>query len=151
MKVFQYQKQDIEENRIDLYYNHIDQETEIIMNFLGSYNKTLIGRRDDEITLINPSMIYYCEIVERRCFAYLKESIWQLDISLQMMIEQFSDLGFTRTSKSMIVNVYKIDKLKSDLNMRVNIILDNGETVLLNRTYRSQFYKYLEKMRREMK
>ena len=37
MRIFQYQKHDIEENRIELYYNQIDQETEIIMNFLGLY------------------------------------------------------------------------------------------------------------------
>lgn len=151
MRIFQYQKHDIEENRIELYYNQIDQETEIIMNFLGLNNNTLTGRKEDETTLIHPNDIYYCEIVERKCFAYLKNSIWQLDISLQMILDQFSNLGFVRTSKSMIVNIYKIDRLKSDINMRVNIILDNGEVVILNRTYRSQFYKYLEKKRREMK
>jgi DNA-binding LytR/AlgR family response regulator len=151
MKIFMYHKYDIEENRVDLYYNKIDQETENIIEFLDSFNKTLTGRNEEESKLINPNEIYYCEIVERKCFAYLKESVWQLDISLQMLLDKYCDLGFVRISKSMIVNIYKIDRLKSDISMRVNILLVNKETVILNRTYRNHFYKYLENMKREVR
>ncbi|BCN30377.1 LytTR family DNA-binding domain-containing protein [Anaeromicropila herbilytica] len=151
MKILKYQKLDLEENRIELYYNKIDQETENIIKIIDSYNKTLTGRNENETTWVHLSDIYYCEIIDRKCYAYLKESIWQVDISLQMLLDQFGSSGFVRISKSMVVNIHKIERLKTDLNMRVNIILDNGETVILNRTYRSQFYQYLEKTRREMK
>ncbi len=151
MRVFKYHNCNLEENRIDLYYNELDQETDTIIKFLDLYNKTLLGRNEQETRLIQASDIYYCEIVDRKCFSYLKDSIWQLDISLQILLNQFSSIGFVRTSKSMVVNIYKIDRLKSDLNMKVNIVLDNGEIVVLNRTYRNQFYKYLEKMREEKK
>ncbi len=151
MRVFKYHNCNLEENRIDLYYNELDQETDTIIKFLDLYNKTLLGRNEDETRLIQASDIYYCEIVDRKCFSYLKDSIWQLDVSLQILLNQFSSIGFVRTSKSMVVNIYKIDRLKSDLNMKVNIVLDNGEIVVLNRTYRNQFYKYLEKMREEKK
>ncbi|MDF2512721.1 MAG: LytTR protein [Herbinix sp.] len=151
MNLFKYHKPDLEENRIDLYYSKIDQETEDIIKYLEQYNKMLVGKNDHETTWIHPSDIYYCEMVDRKCYSYLKESVWQIDISLQMLLDQYGSLGYVRISKSMLINIYKIDKLKSDINMRVNIILQNGETVILNRTYRSQFYKYLEKMRREMK
>jgi len=126
----------------------MDQETEHIIKLIDSYNKTLTGRNEEEIKLINPNEIYYCEIVERKCFAYLKETVWQLDASLQMILNQFGELGFVRISKSMIVNIYKIDRLKSDISMRVNILLANKETVILNRTYKNEFYQYLEKMKR---
>jgi DNA-binding LytR/AlgR family response regulator len=148
MKILKYHRNDIEENRIELYYNKMDQETEHIIKLIDSYNKTLTGRNEEEIKLINPNEIYYCEIVERKCFAYLKETVWQLDASLQMILNQFGELGFVRISKSMIVNIYKIDRLKSDISMRVNILLANKETVILNRTYKNEFYQYLEKMKR---
>ena len=151
MKIYKYHKPDLEENQIDLYYNKMDQETEGIIKYLDLYNKTLIGKNANETTWIHPSDIYYCEMVDRKCYSYLKESVWQIDISLQMMLDQYSNMGFVRISKSMVINIYKIDKLKADINMRVNIILQNGEIVILNRTYRNQFYKYLDKMRKEMK
>ncbi len=151
MKIFKYHRDDIDENRIELYYNRMDQETEHMIKLIDSYHQTLTGRNEEEIKLINPNEIYYFEIVERKCFAYLKETVWQLDASLQMILNQFSEFGFVRISKSMIVNIYKIDRLKSDLSMRVNILLANKETVILNRTYRNQFYEYLETMKREVK
>jgi DNA-binding LytR/AlgR family response regulator len=148
MKIFKYHEPDLEENRIDLYYKEIDDETENIIKYLDFYNKTLTGKNEDETTRIRPCDIYYCEVVERKCFFYLRDSVWQVDISLQTLLNQFGSAGFVRISKSMVVNIFKIDRLKTDINMRIKIILDNGETVILNRTYKSQFYQYLEKMRR---
>ncbi|MBQ7767053.1 MAG: LytTR family transcriptional regulator DNA-binding domain-containing protein [Lachnospiraceae bacterium] len=54
-------------------------------------------------------------------------------------------MGFARNNKSMLVNIYHIKELKAQVNMRVNIVLDNGEQIVLNRSYKNEFYKYLEK------
>lgn len=150
MEIFKYHRPELKQNRIDFYYNRMDQETEDMIEILDSYNKAILGKNNQETKLLQPSDIYYCEMVDRKCYSYLKESVWQVDHSLQMMLDQYSQLGFVRISKSMVINVYKIDRLKSDINMRVNIILQNGETAVLNRTYRNQFYKYLEKLRKGM-
>jgi hypothetical protein len=48
MKIFKYHRNDIEENRIELYYNKMDQETEHIIKLIDSYNKTLTGRNEEE-------------------------------------------------------------------------------------------------------
>lgn len=150
MEIFKYHRPELKQNRIDFYYSRMDQETEDMIEILDSYNKAILGKNNQETKLLQPSDIYYCEMVDRKCYSYLKESVWQVDHSLQMMLDQYSQLGFVRISKSMVINVYKIDRLKSDINMRVNIILQNGETAVLNRTYRNQFYKYLEKLRKGM-
>jgi DNA-binding LytR/AlgR family response regulator len=149
MKILKFKEPDLQENRVELYYNEIDEETLTILKYFDSYNKTLTGRNVNETKTIYHSDIYYCEIIDRKCFAYLKKSIWQVDISLQMLLDQFSSIGFVRISESMVVNIFKIDKLKTDLNMRIDIILENGETVILNRAYRNQFYQYLERTKRE--
>ena len=60
-------------------------------------------------------------------------------------MDEFGTVGFARNSKSMLVNIYHIKELKAQMNMRVNIVMDNGEQVILNRSYKNEFYKYLEK------
>lgn len=60
-------------------------------------------------------------------------------------MEKFGQVGFARNNKSMLVNVYHIQELKAQVNMRVNIVMDNGEQIVLNRSYKNEFYKYLEK------
>lgn len=41
MKIFKYQKPEIEENYVELYYSKLDQETENMIKYLDSCNKTL--------------------------------------------------------------------------------------------------------------
>ena len=43
----------------------------------------------------------------------------------------------------MIVNLYKVDQVKTDLNMRLKLLMDNGETLILNRTYKKNFLRAL--------
>lgn len=151
MKILKHKEPDLKENRVELYYNEIDAETEKILKYFGSYDKVLTGRNETETKMISPSEIYYCEIVDRRCYCYLNNSVWRVDSTLQMLLDQFCSTGFVRISKSMIVNVYKIDRLKTNINMRIDIVLENGETVILNRAYRKQFYQFLENIRTEMR
>ncbi len=89
--------------------------------------------------------IFYCEIVDRKCFAYLEQEVWILEPGLQEILSAYEAAGFVRIGKSMIVNIHKVDRMESDLNMRVRLYLENGETVILNRSYRQDFYTRLKK------
>jgi DNA-binding LytR/AlgR family response regulator len=65
---------------------------------------------------------------------------------LQGIIDAYENAGFVRISKSSIVNFYKIKRLQGDLNMRTLIHLKNDECLVMNRGYRADFYKALEKI-----
>lgn len=147
MKVNKYIQPGISENHVDIYYEKLDAATNAVLNFVDTLNNGIQGKREDEIKIIYPYEIYYFEMVDRRCFVYLKDSVWKVELTLKDLIEKFYDNGFVRISKSMIVNVYKIDKLKPSLNMRVNIVMDNGEVLILNRGYKKEFYSYLSNLK----
>lgn len=148
MKVNKYFEPGLAENYIDIHYDEIDSETQRVLRFLDVKN-TLVGRNEEATKLLYPQDILYCEIVERRCYAYLMEEVWQLDISLQEMLDRYGAIGFARISKSMVVNIYKIDCFKPDINMRVKLILENGEKIILNRAYKSELLTFIENIRKE--
>ena len=145
MKVNIYKKDGLSENYISLYYDKTDKETEIAKTFLLSFQRNIIGkdRGSEKERRILPGEILYLEMVDRKCFLYLKDSEWQTDTTLQGFLDQFENHGFVRISKSMVVNIFHIRELKAEANMRVNIILKNGEVLTVNRSYRNTFYKYL--------
>ena len=66
--------------------------------------------------------------------------------ALRDFIEDYADAGFARISKSSVVNIYKIKKLQGDLNMRVIIFLKNDEKLIMNRSYKREFYERLDKI-----
>ena len=45
------------------------------------------------------------------------------------------------------MNIYKIKKLEGDMNMRVIIFLKNDEKLIMNRSYRDEFYDKLRTLR----
>ena len=91
--------------------------------------------------------IFYIETVDRKTFAYTKDMCVEIKDALRDIIEEFANVGFVRISKSAVVNIYKIKKLQGDINMRVIIYLKNDEKLIMNRSYRDEFYEKLRMLR----
>lgn len=147
MKINIYQEPDLNENHVDLHYNQMDEETKAIKQYLSAFEGMIPGK-DEETErerMLTPGEILYIEVVDRKTYAYLKNSVWRISYGLQQFMDKFSSAGFARNNKSMLVNIYHIQELKAQVNMRVNIEMDNGEQIVLNRSYKDEFYKYLEK------
>lgn len=148
MIINKFEDKELSENYINIYYKEMSQEVAGILDYLDYYN-TLVGENEQGQKLININEILYCEIVDRKCYVYLENEVYQTNFTIQKLLDMFQTNGLVRISKSMAVNILKIDYLKTDLNMRVNIQLDNGEIVVLNRGYKKEFYEYLKQFRRE--
>lgn len=147
MKINIYHEPNLKENHVDLHYNKTDEETMAVKQYLSAF-QGLIPGKDEEAErekMLTPGEILYIEVVDRKTYAYLKDSVWRISYGLQQFMEQFGAVGFARNNKSMLVNIYHIKELKAQINMRVNIVMDNGEEIVLNRSYKNEFYKYLEK------
>ncbi len=138
----------LRENYLEIHYGNLDKETQDMIAYLESKN-VLMGRKETESRLIQPEEIYYCEIVDRKCYAYLKEEVWQLEEGLAKLTERYEMHGFVRISKSMVVNIFKVKQIQADFNMRMNLVLLNGETVVMSRSYRNVFFRKLKNIRME--
>ena len=140
----------LSENYLEIHYANMNKETQDIITYLESKN-VLVGRNESESRLIKPGEIYYCEIVDRKCFAYLKDEVWKLEEGLAELTEQYEMHGFVRISKSMVVNIHKVKQIDADFNMRMKLVLRNGETIVMSRSYRNDFFRKLKSIRMEGK
>lgn len=148
MKINQYRDEKILENYLDIHYKEMDAAVQGVIEYCEAF-QVIIGKQNNIQKKIVPSEIYYCEIVDRKCYAYLKEEVYQIEYSIQGLLDLYFKNGFVRLSKAMLVNIYKIDHLKTDINMKVHIYMDNGEKVVLNRAYKKEFMDYLYKTKKE--
>lgn len=145
MKINKYQQTDIKEDYVDVHYRELNPQISGLFEYLDAMN-TVIGAKDQEQRIIHLSEIYYCEVVDRKCFAYLDHDVYELDFTLQGLLETYRANGLIRVSKSMCVNVFKVLRMDADFNMRMKLRLTNGETVLLNRSYKNDFMKYIREL-----
>lgn len=123
MIVNYYEDKMIEENRVDVFYREKDREIIGIINYLESF-EFILGKNKELTKKIFPNDIFYLETVERRCYTYLENEVYQVDFQLRNFQERFGGNGFIQIGKSMIVNVYKIDRVKTDSNMRMRLIME---------------------------
>ena len=118
-------------------------EIEKIIASLRMLENRLTVRADGAIHILDPFDALYMESVERRTFVYTKGGVYETDLRLYELEEKLSDRYFLRVSKSCIVNLKKIKSLKTDLDRRIRITLDNGEQIIASRTYADELRKKL--------
>ena len=81
--------------------------------------------------------------MDDKTFAYTKEKVLRLDMTLNGVEDYLKDISFFRCSKSMIVNIDKVERLKSLHSNRIDVMMQNGEHIVISRTYASEFRRLL--------
>lgn len=95
----------------------------------------LNGYLDDRMVRISVKDVYYFEANENRVFAYCEHEVYEIKRKLYELESDFADMDFVRCSKSLIVNMEKIDCLSPLFNGRMEARLDNGERIVISRQY----------------
>lgn len=95
----------------------------------------LAGYLNDKIVRLNYQEVYYFEANENRVFAYYDSAVYEVRYKLYELEELFSPLDFIRCSKSMIINMEKIEYLSPLFNGKMEALLKNGEKVIISRQY----------------
>ena len=96
------------EDELILNYRELTPEVERILQFMNRGQTRLPGRVDGETVLFAPDEVLYIETVDDKTFAYTKEKVIRLDMTLSGVEERLKDISFFRCSKSMIVNIAKV-------------------------------------------
>ena len=109
----------------------------------------IIGKTENETVALFPEDIYYIETVDDKTFAYTRDEVVKLDGSLSRLLEDLDDIRFFRCSKSVIINIDKVERLKALASNRIDATMKNGEHIMISRTYASEFRRILKGGRRD--
>jgi DNA-binding LytR/AlgR family response regulator len=146
MRLIKTKEENLDENYLELHYDEIDSETAAVLERLRPALKYIEGNVDGKRLTLPLTDMFYFETVDRKTFGYTRDICIEVKETLQSIIDEYENAGFVRISKSSIVNLYKIKRLQGDLNMRTMIYLKNDECLVMNRGYRTEFYKALDKL-----
>lgn len=137
----------VDENAKDLQVaitcKELTPEIEKILARLRMMNRQLTVYREGEIYLLDIAQVIYVESVDRKCFVYTKDEIYQSDFKLYEMQEQLEECGFFRINKSCLIAIRSISSLRADVNRRIRITLCNGEQLIASRQYAEDLKKRL--------
>ena len=88
MQINYYQVASLLENYLDIHYREQGEEVRSLIAFLDA-GQVITGRKEQISKRLFLKDIYYLEIVDRRCFAYLDKDVFQIDYSLKLFLEKY--------------------------------------------------------------
>lgn len=139
-------KLDKGENEVIVNYLEMNSEVEAVIRAASgdSDERDKILCADGETKYFIPvRSILYAESVDRVTYVCTSDGVYRTSCSLQALELTYADKGFFRCSKSMIINIYRISRLQSEPGGRINAELENGEHVIISRSYAKAFRRVL--------
>lgn len=97
-------------------------------------NIEAFGEHDCKVQLKLDEILYF-EADAEQVFAYTADEIYQMKLRLYQVESISKTAGIIRASKSYLVNLNKIQSVRTALNSRLYAKMPNGEEVLFSRKY----------------
>lgn len=97
-----------------------------------------------ETHIVTLDKILYIESVDKKTFIYTKNKVFATDKRLYELEDLLDKRDFFRCSKSVIINLNKVTKLRPEITRNILATLDNGEVIVVSRRYAAELKKLLK-------
>lgn len=144
MKVKLFHDKDIKETSIDIRYDVIDYRLKQILQIAQTQLPMLKVIKANKQYQLDIADVFYIDTVDRELFVYTKDEIYSSQLTLRILSEQYEQYGLVRVNKYTIVNAFYVKAMELKKQMKYIITLDNGEMVELSRSYREDFFTFID-------
>lgn len=122
---------------------HLNNDIERMVAMMRMIDMQIAVRKDNETYLLETEKILYIEAVDRKTFVYTNSENYESELKLYEIEQELVERDFLRISKNSIVNLRKIKSIKTDVNRKIRITLQNGEQIVVSRMYSDELRKKL--------
>ena len=122
---------------------HLNNDIERMVAMMRMIDMQIAVRKDNETYLLDIDKILYIEAVDRKTFVYTNSENYESELKLYELEKELVVRDFLRISKQSIVNLRKIKSLKTDINRKIRITLQNGEKIVVSRMYSDELRRKL--------
>ena len=122
---------------------HLNNDIERMVAMMRMIDMQIAVRKDNETYLLETEKILYIEAVDRKTFVYTNSENYESELKLYEIEQELVERDFLRISKNSIVHLRKIKSLKTDVNRKIRITLQNGEQIVVSRMYSDELRKKL--------
>lgn len=117
-----------------------------IKDYVEHKGDSIMGyAKNNECVSIRIEDILYYETVDGNVFAYTSDEIFKLNGRLYQIEEKVKCRYICRASKTMLVNMDKIESVRTALNGRLYAKMENNEEILITRKYAKDVEEYFMK------
>lgn len=143
MKITIQTNETVKDTEITIVCSAITHEVEKIISRLKVLENQLAAVNGNETFFLDILELLYIETVDKKTFVYTADNVYETEMKLYELEEQFEQFGFFRAGKSCIVNLKHIKSLKAEFDRRIKVTMENGEQLIVSRQYADEFKKRL--------
>lgn len=143
MRVNIIENADTKEIFAEIHCREITAEVNRLKAHIENYAVRIKGEYEKEAVYVDLKDILYFESVDSKTFIYTKERVLTAELRLYEIEKKLREKNFFRCSKSVVVNIGKIVRLKPEISRNIIATLDNGEAVVISRRYVSELKRII--------
>lgn len=129
-------RKDIESGTaVVIHCREVTSETERLERYIRRFDERITASKNGNTYNVSIEEILYIESVDKKTFLYTTGHVLQTEKRLYELEELLDEKTFFRCSKSVIVNLNKVTKLKPEVTRNILATLTNGEVVVISRRY----------------
>lgn len=141
MKLTINQSPEIGETEITIRCSIVTPELKAIIERIRMLDLKLSGMQDGRWYHVPIESIFYIDSVDGRTFLYCADKCYESKSKLYELEEQLRNMSFIRISKSTIINLRALKSVQPLDLSRMEILLNNGERLIVTRHYLHDFKK----------
>lgn len=131
----------IENDKINIVFseNNLDEMKNIVKQIIVGEAYYITVENSRGVKKINSRDIEYFEAFDNEVFAIVGKERYYVLEKLYVLESTLVEKNFIRVSKSVLVNILKIEYIKSMMNYKLKLIMQNKDAIEVNRTYTKSF------------
>ena len=116
-------------------------QVEKLLAAIRILDKQITANKGDLVCLIDLADIFYIEALERKTFIYTDKEVFDSEMKLYELEAALAQYNFVRVSKNTICSLSKIKTLKSEVDRKIKITMENGYQIIASRMYADELRK----------
>lgn len=122
---------------ININCGELTEDVERILAAIRMSSRQLVVKNAQlgEDVILDAKDIAYVEAIDRKCFVYTEDNVFETSYKLYELEALFSGMKFCRVSKSCLVSLKFIYSIKTEMNHRLRLTLKNKEAIIVSRQY----------------
>ena len=128
-------QEDIEDTVINIKCKEHSVLIDRLVAALRIMDRQITVMHEGNMTVLDLEKIMYIESVDRKCFIYTAEKLYESCNKLYELEQQLEQYLFVRINKACIVNLKNVESIKTYINRRLRMTLMNGEQLIVSRQY----------------
>jgi len=133
------EKKDIDETKVVIECKDMTESIHALQRHIERFDERIRGKSRNELCYVTSADILYIESVDNRVFLYTLDAVVEVEEKLYELESILNPKDFCRNSKSQIVNINKIERLRPELNRTILVTLCNEELLYVSRSYVKKF------------